>query len=561
MGSGCGARKASYRAVERDGAAEINAGLPPHKSYRTARVGQPAPLEISSDAGISSCPLDQPPAAPVSVSVAGLKQRLRELGRKIPDGVIEKTDLLALLEEAEKEKVRREAAKGAREAAKAESQKVGAAPTSPPASSMNRSPRTLSPPGQRSVGELKRRLRDLNLEIPINIFEKKDLVALVEAAERQQHAREEAARPTTAAQPRSVAQLKSRLQDLGVKVPTGAVEKRELFILLEEAERQQDSRRPDRTEGTASESPKARSFRCEKGCRGVTHVTVTEEPFTPVSPSIDSRVVKGEKFTWTKGKLIGRGALGLVYRAEAEGKVIAVKEVTLDGDDNRESQFRIDLENEITIMQDLKHPFVVSYLGHDYIDDRIYMYMDFMPGGSLSSVLKDYGPLDESLMAKYLKQLLTGLDYLHNRQPSVIHRDIKGANVLVGLDSIVKWADFGCSKSVDSEKTQTGMRGSIPWMAPEVVAKSRYGKSSDIWSFGCLAIEMGTARTPWGTFENQVQALIKIGMSNDTPPFPEGVSEDCHSFISQCIQREAQLRACASDLLHHNMVRDIPLPM
>merc|ERR1711959_5731 len=162
---------------------------------------------------------------------------------------------------------------------------------------------------------------------------------------------------------------------------------------------------------------------------------------------------------------------------------------------------------------------------------------------------------DEGLMAVYVKQLLKGLEYLHTRSPPVVHRDIKGGNVLVGNDSIVKWADFGCSKrDNDSEKTQTMLRGSIPWMAPEVVASSRYGQCSDVWSFGCLMIEMGTARTPWGQFENQVAALIKIGMSRETPPLPEGISEDCHSFISQCVQRDSQRRPSASELLRHNMV-------
>jgi serine/threonine protein kinase len=270
-------------------------------------------------------------------------------------------------------------------------------------------------------------------------------------------------------------------------------------------------------------------------------------------------VVQGNTFTWTRGKLIGRGALGLVYRAEAEGSVIAVKEVALDVDDAR---FRQDLENEIQIMKDLKHPFIVSYLGHDYLDDRLYLYMDFMPGGSVSQVLKEHGPLDEGLMATYVKQLLKGLEYLHTRSPSVIHRDIKGGNVLVGVDSIVKWADFGCSKmETESEKTQTMLRGSIPWMAPEVVANSRYGKSSDIWSFGCLMIEMATARTPWGSFDNQVQALIKIGMSSEIPPMPEGISEDSQGLITQCLQRDAQLRPSACELLQHTMVKDIPLPI
>jgi len=181
-----------------------------------------------------------------------------------------------------------------------------------------------------------------------------------------------------------------------------------------------------------------------------------------------------------------------------------------------------------------------------------------MPGGSISQVLKEYGPFDENLIVKYSKQLLKGLNYLHTQSPPIIHRDIKGGNVLIGRGDVVKWADFGCSKRMDSEKTQTMLRGSIPWMAPEVVAHSRYGWFSDVWSFGCLVIEVGTARQPWGNFENQVAALMKIGMSNETPPLPEGVSDDIQDFITQCCQRDYQKRPNTAELLLHGMLRGAP---
>merc|ERR1719401_1171248 len=143
---------------------------------------------------------------------------------------------------------------------------------------------------------------------------------------------------------------------------------------------------------------------------------------------------------------------------------------------------------------------------------------------------------------------------MHTRDPYVVHRDIKGANVLVGEDCRPKLADFGCSKRTDQTLTHT-MRGSIPWMAPEVIAHSRYGRAADIWSFGCLVIEMATAETPWGSFDNLMAAMIKIGMSMEMPAMPEELSPSCRGFIKRCLQREPRKRLSATELLHEDFVR------
>ncbi|CAK0809600.1 unnamed protein product [Prorocentrum cordatum] len=102
------------------------------------------------------------------------------------------------------------------------------------------------------------------------------------------------------------------------------------------------------------------------------------------------------------------------------------------------------------------------------------------------------------------------------------------------------------------------MRGSIPWMAPEVIAHSRHGLAADIWSFGCVGIEMATAAIPWGRFDNPMAAMVKIGMSSETPPIPEGLSDACRDLIGHCVVRDPELRWSASELLRHELVRDIP---
>merc|ERR1712050_167261 len=145
---------------------------------------------------------------------------------------------------------------------------------------------------------------------------------------------------------------------------------------------------------------------------------------------------------------------------------------------------------------------------------------------------------EESLNVVYTREIVEGLEYLHTREPPVVHRDVKGGNILVGLDGRVKLADFGCSKRAQETMSQT-MRGSVPWMAPEVIAHTRYGRGADIWSFGCVLIEMASARVPWGKFDNQLAAMVKIGMSRETPPLPTGISPTCEDFIRLCVQRDA----------------------
>merc|ERR1719356_491728 len=199
-----------------------------------------------------------------------------------------------------------------------------------------------------------------------------------------------------------------------------------------------------------------------------------------------------------------------------------------------DKQFKDSLENEVNIMRTLDHPRIVNYIGHDYLENCLFVYLEHMPGGTLTSALNEFGAFDECLTRTYTKQLLEGLDYLHTREPPVIHRDLKGANVLLSGDCTCKLADFGCSKRTDCTMTHT-MRGSIPWMAPEVIAHSQYGRSSDIWSFGCVVIEMSTAAVPWGRFENQMAALVKIGLSQESPPMPEDASDECKDFILKCV--------------------------
>lgn len=187
--------------------------------------------------------------------------------------------------------------------------------------------------------------------------------------------------------------------------------------------------------------------------------------------------------------------------------------------------------------------------------DQVKIFMEYMPGGSISSILKTFGPLTEDLMAKFLREIISGLQYLHNR--GVLHRDLKGANILVSNDGVAKLADFGASVhflrlpqlASDSELCDS-LRGSVYWMAPEMVKKEKYGRKVDIWSLGCVVIEMATACHPWPNIKNYATFCLNM-LSGNIPEIPEHLSEDCRDLVRICLQHQKSLRPSCEELLGH----------
>jgi len=272
---------------------------------------------------------------------------------------------------------------------------------------------------------------------------------------------------------------------------------------------------------------------------------------TPPSPT---RADAAPGFQWKRGKLIGTGSYGSVYTAlsQTRAAIFAVKESPIPNSGEEDIKFREKLQSELDICRSLRHPNIVNYLGHDWDNGRLYIYMEYMPAGSMAKVLKDFGPLAGGQLAKASAGLFAGLNYLHTRSPPVVHRDVKAANLLVSLHFDVKLADFGVSRS-NSDTKSFSMVGSIPWMAPEVMLQEHgHGRKADIWSAGCTVIEMATGAQPWGSgaFDNVMYAIRHIGWSEATPPIPEAASQACQDLIAQCVQRRADDRPTADQLLH-----------
>lgn len=125
--------------------------------------------------------------------------------------------------------------------------------------------------------------------------------------------------------------------------------------------------------------------------------------------------------------------------------------------------------------------------------------------------------------------------------------------MLVDLLFCVKLADFGCARRGAGTRSMT-MVGTLHWMAPEVVRQDEgHGRKADIWSLGCVVVEMATAADPWGhgAFDNIMHAMNVVGLSGASPPVPSGLPPGGEDFLQRCFQQKPDERPWASELLLH----------
>eukprot|EP00747_Dinoflagellata_sp_TGD_P001255 gnl/TRDRNA2_/TRDRNA2_101735_c0_seq1.p1 gnl/TRDRNA2_/TRDRNA2_101735_c0~~gnl/TRDRNA2_/TRDRNA2_101735_c0_seq1.p1 ORF type:complete len:354 (-),score=55.66 gnl/TRDRNA2_/TRDRNA2_101735_c0_seq1:103-1164(-) len=274
------------------------------------------------------------------------------------------------------------------------------------------------------------------------------------------------------------------------------------------------------------------------------------------------------------GEKLGQGAYGEVHKAMVGGRFMAVKRIRLDLHSSNPKAVEKEIGSlllEINTLKRLKHPRIVRYHGcfrSDRDDDpALLIFLEFMPSGSIAAVLKKFGAYGMGLVRKYTRQILEGLEFLHSEK--IIHRDVKGANILIDGHGDAKLADFGACRELEAlHSTITGgmksIHGSVFWMAPEVM-KYRAGRRSDIWSMGCTCIEMITAEPPWPALRVEklslTEALRRIVDGPELPSLPEKIPSDCRQFLECVLVRDHTRRPYASDLLKHRFIRaDAPPP-
>ncbi|KAB1207489.1 Serine/threonine-protein kinase BCK1/SLK1/SSP31 [Morella rubra] len=263
---------------------------------------------------------------------------------------------------------------------------------------------------------------------------------------------------------------------------------------------------------------------------------------------------------WLKVQVLGRGSYGTVYLATpATPKYcpigsIAVKSAALE--------HCMSLKKEATILREFTGcSEIVRCLGVDLsVEDGLGVYnllLEYASEGTLLDVMKkNGGRLQEPDVQRYTRMIVKGLRCIHEK--GYVHCDLKPANVLVFCSedgaSSVKIADFGLSKIPGEEnefvRRNFTFRGTPIYMSPESVLLGEIQSPLDIWSLGCMVIEMLTGNLAW-TFKDMRTLMFQIALGNEPPKIPETMSEVGKDFLGRCFVREPRKRWTAEMLLRH----------
>eukprot|EP00756_Hemistasia_phaeocysticola_P002638 Hpha_TRINITY_DN11795_c0_g2::TRINITY_DN11795_c0_g2_i1::g.31643::m.31643 len=223
---------------------------------------------------------------------------------------------------------------------------------------------------------------------------------------------------------------------------------------------------------------------------------------------------------------------------------------------------------EAVLLGRLQSDYITSFYTCALLPRRMVIIME-LAASSLLALLHQCDFLPPAAVARYTRDMLCGLEYLHRNE--VIHRDFKTANVLLGMKGNCKLTDFGCSKLVarhsgscvsDSQDEASALRESIPsglfgtplYLAPEA-ARGEAGKKSDVWALGLVVAELLTGELPYENVPEQHWRLMTmIGQNQLLPMLPEDSPKPVADFLGMCWQISPQLRPTASALLREQFI-------
>ena len=308
-------------------------------------------------------------------------------------------------------------------------------------------------------------------------------------------------------------------------------------------------------------SPDLSSYKSDRGDSPIdaSHRSSRRGSPYPRSNGSSSPKSKGkQRKKWKRGKLLGEGGFGEVYLGldEDMGNLIAVKHVKIDSRAN--SDALVQLLNEVELMARLTHPSIVKYMSMETFEGYCNIFMEYVPGGSVLSVLEEFGPFTDEVTSSYSRQILNGLEYLHNAK--VVHRDIKSANILLHSDGNLRLADFGAAVQLAAcaEKKKHELGGTVMWMPPEVIkegTKANIAWQQDIWSLGCTIMEMLTAKRPfkWVADDEKDIVLHIIDMEKEVQ-LPDSISKEASDFLLKCLKKPAEERPSATEMLTYKYI-------
>ncbi|XWS59541.1 hypothetical protein CRYUN_Cryun08bG0131000 [Craigia yunnanensis] len=263
---------------------------------------------------------------------------------------------------------------------------------------------------------------------------------------------------------------------------------------------------------------------------------------SPIGPSKPSRElaleVDGLDIPWSDLVLrerIGAGSFGTVHRAEWNGSDVAVK-ILMEQDLHAE-RFK-EFLSEVSIMKRLRHPNIVLFMGAVTQPPNLSIVTEYLSRGSLYRLLRKPGVrevLDERRRLSMAYDVAKGMNYLHRRNPPIVHRDLKSPNLLVDKKYTVKVCDFGLSRlKANTFLSSKSAAGTPEWMAPEVLRDELSNEKSDVYSFGVILWELATLQQPWGNL-NPAQVVAAVGFKGKRLDIPHDLNPQVAAIIEDCL--------------------------
>jgi serine/threonine protein kinase len=214
-----------------------------------------------------------------------------------------------------------------------------------------------------------------------------------------------------------------------------------------------------------------------------------------------------------KGQCIGTGNIGRVYSGLSlnTGEIVAIKSIKINSQQQAD-----EIDQAVKKFSELKHKNIIKYIATQISnDEEIDIILEYCNGGSIKQLLEKFDSFDEKLIKLYVRQILEGLVYLHDK--GIIHRNIKNCNILVDGDGTVKLTDFVICDILSGEDPENilyfnSSKADGPfWMAPEIASKSNNITTAvDIWSVGCIIIEMATRNPPWSNVAKTYEEVYEL---------------------------------------------------
>ena len=254
------------------------------------------------------------------------------------------------------------------------------------------------------------------------------------------------------------------------------------------------------------------------------------------------------------GKPLGRGKFGDVYMArEKKSKyIVAIKAIKKK--QLLKAGVEHQLRREIEIQSHLRHRNVLRMFGYFWDERRIYIILEFAPGGEVYKMLTAKGHFSEQTTARYICDLSHALHYCHTKH--VIHRDIKPENLLIGQKGDIKIADFGWSVHAPTSR-RTTLCGTLDYLPPEMVEGRDHDSTADVWSLGILTYEFLVGSPP---FEAEGWRATYNRISRVDLKFPSHVSPGARDLISRLLVKDTSKRMKLTDLPKHPWIQHYTKP-